>query len=63
MLLQGGDRQQGRDGHVVLVDAPVGEDQDVGPVPVGPVRLQKQVVDGPLQGRVLIIDDGNHRRL
>ncbi len=63
MLLQGRHRQQGGNGHMVLVNIPVREDDNVHPVPVGPVHLQKQPVNGFFQGGILIIGNGNHLHL
>ena len=59
ILLQGGHRQQGRDGHMVLVHAPVREDQDVGAVLVGPVHVDKQLVQGILQRCALVVQQGD----
>ena len=55
MLLQGADRQQGRNGHMVFIHAPVGENQDVGPVLIGPVHVDKEPVQGVLQGHGLVV--------
>ena len=52
-------RQQAGDGDVVLVDAAVGQDDDVGPVLIGAVHLQKDPVDGLFQAGVLVIGDGD----
>ena len=59
MLLHGGHRQQGGDGHVVFIHAPVGEDDDVGALPPGTVHRQGQVVQCPVQGGVFIVEDGH----
>ena len=44
---------------MVLVNIPVGQDQDVGPVTVGPVHVHKQTVDGLFQIGVLVVADGD----
>ena len=54
-------RQEGRDRHMVLVHTPVGQDQDIGPVPVCLVHLHTQVLQGALQFRTLIVNDRNNR--
>ena len=59
VLLDGRDRQQGRDGHVVLVHPPVGEDDDVGPLAPGPVHRHEESVQGLLEGGVFVVEDGN----
>ena len=40
---------------MVLVHPPVGEDDDVSPVAVGPVHRNEQVVQRPLQRGVLVV--------
>ncbi len=62
VLVQGRYRQQGRNGHMVLVHSPVRQDQYIHAIPVSPVRLHKQPVDGPLQTGIFIIKDGNDFR-
>ena len=59
ILLQGGDRQQRRDGHMVFVHAPVGQDDDVCPVAVGTVYRDEHAVNGTLQRGVLIVEQGD----
>ena len=54
-------RQKGRDRHMVLVHAPVGQDQDIGPVPVCLVHLYAQMLQGALQLRAFIVNDRNDR--
>ena len=44
---------------MVLINIPVGQDDDVGPVLMGTVHLQEQAVNGPFQGRVLVVGDGD----
>ena len=44
---------------MVFVDVPVGQDDDVGPVLIGPVHLQKDPVDGLFQAGVLVVVDGD----
>ena len=63
MLLQRGHRQQRRDRHMVLIYAPVGQDQDIYSVPVSPVSFHKQPVDGTLQTGIFIIGDRKHFHL
>ena len=55
-------RQQAGDGHMVLVDVPIGQDDDVGPFLIGPVHLQEHPVDGLFQAGVLVVvdRDGGH---
>ncbi|MPM52524.1 hypothetical protein SDC9_99284 [bioreactor metagenome] len=55
MLLQGGNRQKGGDGHVVFIHAPVGENQDIRPLAVSPVAVDKQAVQRVLQGHAGIV--------
>ena len=59
VLLQGRHGQQGGNGHVVLVHAPVREDDDIGPVAVGPVAVDEEMVQGLFQGRIFIIENGD----
>ena len=63
VLLQGRHRQQGGDGHVVLIHPPVREDQQVGPALAGLVTPQEQLGQGPLQGGILVVEQGDLRRL
>ena len=63
MLLQGGHRQQGGNGHMVFVHPPVREDNHVGAVAVGLVAADEQVVQGPLQGGVFKVQQGHGLRL
>ena len=44
---------------MVFVNIPVRQDQDIGPVPVGPVHIHKQTVDGLFQVRIFIVADGD----
>ena len=55
VLLEGRYRKKGRDGHMVLINIPVRQDDDIGPVLMGPVHLQEQAVNGPFQRRVLVV--------
>ena len=55
--------QQAGDGHVVLVNVTVGENQDVGTIAVGAVDIDKQAVDGLLQIGVLVVADGKRDHL
>ena len=48
ILVQGGYGQQGRNGHMVLIHASVGQDQDVHTVSVSSVHFHKQSVNGTL---------------
>ncbi len=63
MLMDSGDCQQGRDGHMVLIHAPVCQDQDICPVSVGSVHLHKQMVNRLGQLRVFVVGNGNLRHL
>ena len=63
MLLQGGYRQKRRNRHVILIDIPIGENDNIRPIPVCPVDLQEQSVNRFFQGCVLIIGDRNDFRL
>ena len=44
---------------MVLVHPPVGEDDDIGPLPPGPVHRQGQVLQRPVQGGVLVGEHGH----
>ena len=59
VLLHRRDSQQRRDGHVVLVDAAVRQDDDVRTLLVSLVALHVEVVDGLLEGRVLVVQDAD----
>ena len=61
VMLQRRHRQQGRNGHVVLIHAPVGQDQDIGPILVRPVTGHEQVIQRPFQRLSPIIQNGNIR--
>ena len=61
MLLYGGNRQQGRNGDMVLINASVGEDNDIGPFGYSPVDRQVQVVDGFGKGGMFVIKEGYGR--
>ena len=63
VLLHGGDSQERGDGHMVLIHAPVGEDDDVGPLCVGPVAADKELVQRLLKRGVLEIEKGDHSAL
>ncbi len=56
-------RQQAGNGNVIFVDLPVGQDQNIRPVPVCPVNVHEQPVDGLLQGGIFIVADGNRLHL
>ena len=58
VLLNAGDRQQGGDGHVVFVHAPVGQDDDVAAGGRRPVHRDIELVQGPGQGCVFVIQEG-----
>ena len=58
-----GHRQQTGDGHMVLVDVAVGQDDDVCPVLVGAVHFEEDAVDGLFEAGILIVVDGNGRDL
>ena len=55
--------QQTGNGHMVFVDFPVGQNQNVGSVPVGSVNIHKEPLDGLFQRGVLIVADGNRLHL
>ena len=59
ILLQSADRQQGGDGHVVFIHAPVREDQNVGAFLVGTVHVDKQPVQGVFQRGALVVEQGD----
>ena len=48
---------------MILVDIPVRQNDDIGPCPVSPVHLQKQPVNGFLQGGILVISNGDNLHL
>ena len=56
-------RQQGRDGYVVFVHPTVGQDQDGGPLAVGLVHLDKQLLQHPVHGGIFIVKDGDRGHL
>ena len=62
VLLYAGDREQGGDGHMVLVHAPVREDDDVGPLGSCAVHCDVQLVQRPFQGSVLVVKQGDRLR-
>ena len=59
VLLHGGNRQQRRDRKMIFVHIPVGEDEEIGPLPQRAVRLEEQIFQGVLQRAVPVIGDGN----
>ena len=60
MLVQSGYRKQGRNRHMVLIHAPVGDNQDIRAVPISTVRLHIQTIHGLLQAGIFIIGNRNH---
>ncbi len=58
MLLQCRNRQKGGNSHVVFIHAPVGKNQDICPMAVGPVTVDKQAVQRVLQGHAGVIQQG-----
>ena len=60
VLFQCGHRQQGRDGHMVFIHPPVGQDQDIGARPVGPVALQEELIQRRFQRGILVVQQ-RHR--
>lgn len=60
MLLQSRNCQQRRNRHVILINIPVRQNDDVRSLSVGPVNLQKQPVNGLFQRGILIIGNGNN---
>ena len=63
VLLHGGDSQESGDGHMVLIHAPVGEDDDVGPLCIGPVAAHKELIQRLLKRGVLEVEQRYHRAL
>ncbi|MPN03841.1 hypothetical protein SDC9_151075 [bioreactor metagenome] len=63
VLLQRGNGQQGGDGHMVFVHAPVRKNHDVRPAAVGPVHLDEQPVQSLLEGGVLVVENGDNLNL
>ncbi len=59
VLFHRGDSQQRRDGHMVLVDAAVRQDDDVRALFIGFVALYVKVVDRLFEGRILVIQDAD----
>ena len=57
VLLHRRDREQCRDRHMVLVNAPVREDDDVGPSGHGPVHRKIQVLNRLREGGVLVVEE------
>ena len=55
------DSQQGRQGHMGLIHAPVCQDQDGSPLLIGLIHLQEEPLQRPVKGRILIADDGGLR--
>ena len=62
VLLHAGHCEQGGDGHMVLVHAPVREDDDVGSLGSRAVHRDVQLVKSPLQGSVLVVKEGDRLR-
>ena len=58
MLFQGGNSQQGGDGHVVFIHPTVGQDQHIGAVLVGTVTDYEKMVQGVLQGFAAVVEHG-----
>ena len=52
-------RQQAGDGHMVLVNVPVGQDDDVGTLFISAVYLKEDAVDGLFEAGVLVVVDGD----
>ena len=52
-------RQQAGDGHMVLVNVPVGQDDDVRTLFISAVYLQENAVDGLFEAGVLVVVDGD----
>ena len=63
MLLQSRHRQQRRDRHMVFVNIPVRQNNNVRPRPVRPVHLQKQPVNSFFQRSIFIVGNGNDLHL
>ena len=63
MLMQGCNRQQRRNGHVIFIYATVRENQNVRAVTVCPVRLDKETVNRFFKACVLIIGNRNIRNM
>ena len=60
MLVQARHSQQGGNRHMVLIHAPVRDNQDIDALPVRPVRIHVQAVHSLFQARVLIIGNRKH---
>ena len=63
MLVNGGNRQKRRHGHMIFIHPTVGKYQDIGAVLIRFIHLHKQPVDRTLQFGALIISNGNDRNL
>ena len=63
ILVQSRYCQQGGNRHMILVHPSVGENQNIGALPVRPVHLHKKPVNGTLQPGIFIIDDRNNLHL
>lgn len=52
--------QQAGNGDMVLIDIPIGQDQDIIAVPISAIYLQEQPVDSLFQTGIFIIRNRNH---
>ena len=57
------DGQQTGNGDMILINVPVGQNQDVRAVPVRPVNVHEQPVDGLFQWGVFVVADGHRLHL
>ena len=53
------DGQQTGNGDMILVNVPVGQNQDVRAVPISPVNVHEQPVDGLFQRGVFVVANGH----
>ena len=58
IMLQSRYRKQRRDSDMVLIYAPVRQDQDIGALSVSSVSLYKKMIDRPVQMGIDIVGDG-----
>ena len=59
VLLQGAHRQEGGNRHVILIHAPVRENDNVGALLIGPVHIHHQTVQGVGQRGPLVVQQGD----
>ena len=59
VLLHAGNRQQGRDGHMIFIHAAVGQDDDIAAGSRRPVHADVELVQSPGQGSIFVIQKRN----